>query len=197
MKKIVLLLTLLFVSVMTTACINNLAVQELNNKAVKYMDNGDSETAICRLKSSLDLDDEIYQTHYKLAIAYNNIEKYEEAVIELNKVLELKPDFYDALYSLAVAKDAIAMKILDNTNASDSSENLTYTAEQMSDFNNKASEVIDLYNQYLVKKVNAEETDKINERIQELNSQIKEFTMKLESEVTVDNSVKEDSSIEE
>ncbi len=197
MKKILLLLTLLFVSVMTTACINNLAVQELNNKAVKYMDNGDSETAICRLKSSLDLDDEIYQTHYNLAIAYNNIEKYEEAVIELNKVLELKPDFYDALYSLAVAKDAIAMKILDNTNASDSSENLTYTAEQMSDFNNKASEVIDLYNQYLVKKVNAEETDKINERIQELNSQIKEFTMKLESEVTVDNSVKEDSSIEE
>ena len=197
MKKILLLLTLLFVSVMTTACINNLAVQELNNKAVKYMDNGDSETAICRLKSSIDLDDEIYQTHYNLAIAYNNIEKYEEAVIELNKVLELKPDFYDALYSLAVAKDAIAMKILDNTNASDSSENLTYTAEQMSDFNNKASEVIDLYNQYLVKKVNAEETDKINERIQELNSQIKEFTMKLESEVTVDNSVKEDSSIEE
>ena len=61
MKKVLLLFAILFVSVMTTACINNLAIQELNNKAVKYMDNGDSETAICRLKSSLDLDDEIYE----------------------------------------------------------------------------------------------------------------------------------------
>ena len=99
---------------MTTACINNLAVQELNSKAVKYMDNGDSETAICRLKSSLDLDNEIYQTHYNLAVAYNNVGQYEEAIVELNKVLELKPDFYDAIYTLAVAKEAIAFKIFEN-----------------------------------------------------------------------------------
>ncbi len=196
MKKILLLFTILFVSVMTTACINNLAVQELNNKAVKYMDSGDSETAICRLKSSLDLDDEIYQTHYNLAIAYNNVEKYEEAVIELNKVLELKPDFYDAIYSLAVAKEALALKLLEDSNIG-IDKNVNYTAEQMTDFNNKASEVIDLYNKYLVKKINAEETDQINERIKELNSQIKEFTMKLESTTAVESTASEDISIEE
>ena len=98
MKKVLLLFTILFVSVMTTACINNLAIQELNNKAAAYMDKGDTETAICRLKSSLDLDDEIFQTHYNLAVAYNTIGKYKESSEESKKVLELKPDFVDAIY---------------------------------------------------------------------------------------------------
>ena len=87
MKRILLLFTILLVSVLTTACINNLAIQELNNKAVAYMDKGDTETAICRLKSSLDLDAEIYETHYNLAIAYNNIKEYEKAITELQMVL--------------------------------------------------------------------------------------------------------------
>lgn len=178
MKRVLLLFTILTVSVMTTACINNLAVQELNNKAVQYMDNGDSETAICRLKSSLDLNDEMYQTHYNLAVAYNNTEKYNEAVEELKKVLELKPDFYDAIYTMAVAKEALALKVIEKqANPDGTIPNLTY--DEMSEFNNKAAEVIDLYNQYIVKKINAEETQQINEKIQELNLQIKDFTLKM------------------
>ena len=62
MKKIFLLITILFVSVISTACINNLAVQELNNKAKEYMANGETEKAICRLRSSIDLDDSIFET---------------------------------------------------------------------------------------------------------------------------------------
>lgn len=178
MKKLLLLFTILFVSVMTTACINNLAIQELNNKAVKYMDNGDSETAICRLKSSLDLDDEIYQTHYNLAIAYNNVAKYQDAVEELNKVIELKPDFYDAIYTMAVAKDAIAMGIVEK-DALDSSENSELTQAKKEEFINKAGEVVELYNQYLVKKIDAEETKQVNERIAEINSLIKEYSLQL------------------
>ena len=160
---------------MTTACINNLAVQELNSKAVKYMDNGDSETAICRLKSSLDLDNEIYQTHYNLAVAYNNVGQYEEAIVELNKVLELKPDFYDAIYTLAVAKEAIAFKIFENDNEDEDTVK-KYTKDEITEFNNKASEVIELYNQYLSKKVNAKESDVINARISDINSKIKQFS---------------------
>ncbi len=175
MKKIFLLFTILIVSVMTTACINNLAVQELNSKAVKYMDNGDSETAICRLKSSLDLDNEIYQTHYNLAVAYNNVGQYEEAIVELNKVLELKPDFYDAIYTLAVAKEAIAFKIIENDNEDEDTVK-KYTKDEITEFNNKASEVIELYNQYLSKKVNAKESDVINARISDINSKIKQFS---------------------
>ena len=46
MKKAFLLLTVLLISVLSTACINNFAVQELNNKAKEFMDKGDYSSAI-------------------------------------------------------------------------------------------------------------------------------------------------------
>lgn len=180
MKKTLLLFVLLLVSIMTTACINKIAVEELNNKAVKYLDNGDSETAICRLKSSLDLDEEFYQTHYNLALAYNTLENYEGALAEAKRVLELKSDFYDAIYVMAVAKNEMAMQIL-NKNQDETDQNKSLTTEDMLEFNNIAGEAIELFNEYLVKKVNAEEQEKVNEKISELNGLIKEFSYKLEA----------------
>ncbi len=167
MKKVLLLFTVLIVSVMTTACINNLAIQELNNKAAAYMDKGDTETAICRLKSSLDLDDEVYQTHYNLAVAYNNVNEYENSIEECKKVLELKPDFYDAYYTMAVAKEAAAYNAINK-------EDLTQ--DDINTFNNLAQEAVDTYNEYLVKKIDAEDTEQINNKINELNEKIKEYT---------------------
>ena len=41
MKKALFLVTILTLSVLSTACINNLAVQELNNKAAEYMKKGE------------------------------------------------------------------------------------------------------------------------------------------------------------
>ncbi len=171
MKKILLLFTILFVSVMTTACINNLAIQELNNKAESYMDKGDTETAICRLKSSLDLDNDVYQTHYNLGVAYNSIGKYEESIEELKKALELKPDFNDVYYTMAVAKEALAYKVIEEKEDINS-----LSLDELSEFNNKASEAVDTFNQYLVKKADAPETADINAKIAELNKKIKECT---------------------
>ena len=175
MKRILLLFTILLVSVLTTACINNLAIQELNNKAVAYMDKGDTETAICRLKSSLDLDDEIFQTHYNLAVAYNTIGKYKESLEESKKVLELKPDFLDAIYTLAVAKEALAYELIDDKTilGADKPE---LSMDEIAEFNNAAQGAIDAYNEYLVKKVDAKETDEVNAKIAELNQKIKELT---------------------
>ena len=171
MKKVLLLCTVLMVSVMTTACINNLAIQELNNKAESYLDKGDSETAICRLKSSLDLDNEIYQTHYNLAVAYNNIGNFDGAIEEANRVLELKPEFYDAYYILALAKEALAYNTL-----GDLSDGTMPPIEVIMDFNSKAQDTIDTYNKYLENVPNAVETEKINAKIAELNQKIKEYT---------------------
>ena len=159
------------VSVMTTACINNMAIKELNDKAESYLDKGDTEAAICRLKSSLDLDNEIYQTHYNLAVAYNTIGNYNGAIEEANKVLELKQDFFDAYYLIAVAKEAIAYEAL-----GDAAEGEMPSLEAISDFNTKAQDAIDTYNKYLVNVPNAIETDKINSKIAELNNKIKEYT---------------------
>lgn len=175
-------------SVLTTACINNLAIQELNNKAESYMDKGDTETAICRLKSSLDLDNEVFQTHYNLAVAYNNIENYEGAIEESKKVLELKPDFADVYYNMAIAKEAIAYKVLDKQ-VDENGKSVELTLDEIADFNNKAADAVETYNQYLVKKLSAPETAQINAKIAELNKKIKEYTDIYDSK-TSDNNAK-------
>ena len=112
MKKALLLVNVLLISVMTTACINNFAVQELNNKAKTYMDAGDYGNAIERLKSSLDLDPTLVETHYNLAVAYTKEEDYDNAIKEYNEVIKLKSDFNDAYYSLAVCEENFATDIM-------------------------------------------------------------------------------------
>lgn len=83
-----LLASILFVAVASTACINNLAVQDLNNKAQVYMEKGDYTQAIERLKSSIDLDPSIFETHYNLAVAYTKSEDYINAVEQYKKLLK-------------------------------------------------------------------------------------------------------------
>ena len=108
MKKALLLVSVLFISVITTACINNLAVQELNNKAQSFMDAGDYQGAIERLKSSIDLDSSVFETHYNLAVAYTKAEDYANAIKVYNDAIKLKPDFADTYYSLAVCEENLA-----------------------------------------------------------------------------------------
>ena len=153
---------------MTTACINNFAIQELNNKAETYLNNGDTETAICRLKSSLELDDEIYQTHYNLAVAYNTIGNYKGSLEESEKVVALKPDFANAYYTMALAKEGLAFEILNKED--------DLTLDEIADFNNKAADAVDTYNKYLVMNTDQEETEKINKKIEEINEKIQEYS---------------------
>lgn len=108
MKKALLLIVILSISIISTACINNLAVQELNTKAKTFIDNGDIENAISRLKSSVDLDPTIFESHYNLAVAYTRAENYSDAIESYMKAIELKPDFADSYYSLAVCEENLA-----------------------------------------------------------------------------------------
>lgn len=123
MKKTFLLASILFISVVSTACINNFAVQELNNKAKEFMDKGDYISAIERLKSSVDLDDTVFETQYNLAVAYTKAEDYVNAVKTYNTVIDINPDFADSYYSLAVCeenllKDIIAGELIVNEDGS-------------------------------------------------------------------------------
>ena len=111
MKKVLFIVTILFVAVVSTACINNFAVQELNNKAKVYMEHGDYIQAIERLKSSIDLDSNVFETHYNLAVVYTMSEDYINAVEEYKKVIEMKPDNADSYYSLATAENNLAVDI--------------------------------------------------------------------------------------
>ena len=109
MKKVILVASILFVAVASTACINNLAVQDLNNKAKMYADKGDYTQAIERLKSGIDLDPSFYETHYNLAVVYTKAEDYLNATEEFKKVIEMKPNNADSYYSLATAQNNLAV----------------------------------------------------------------------------------------
>lgn len=112
MKKALLVASVLFIAVISTACINNIAVQELNNKAAEYMQKGDYEAAMNRLQASIDLDSTMYETYYNLGIAATNAKKFDIAIEALENGLKIKPDYANFYYSLAVAQAEYAESIL-------------------------------------------------------------------------------------
>jgi tetratricopeptide (TPR) repeat protein len=104
MKKALLIASVLFIAVVSTACINNIAVQELNNKANEFMQKGDYVSAINRLEASIDLDSTMFETYYNLGIAATSAKDYPKAIEAFENGLKIKPDFSNFYYSLAIAQ---------------------------------------------------------------------------------------------
>lgn len=188
MKKVVLLITILFVSVISTACINNLAVQELNSKAKEYMANGEVEKAICRLRSSIDLDTSIFETHYNLGVALIENKEFAEAQASLKNAIQLNPDHPDSYYSLAVACEGEAEQIANGSSNNADKEDISEQDDTTSAETQKAltdadktkivdllNSAIDNYNKYLSKKPDSEDKEKIETQISYINSEIKKY----------------------
>lgn len=188
MKKALLLVSILFISVVTTACINNLAVQELNNKAAAFMEEGNYTEAIERLKSSIDLDSSLYESHYNLAIAYTKAEDYPNAITAYEKTIELKPDFADAYYGVAVVQeDLIAdlntgrLTVNDEGNLEKIDPDDTADSEHIDDkafivsdktkeyINSLTEAAVKNYEIYLEKNPSASDADDIRSHIKDLN----------------------------
>ena len=192
MKRIILLTTILFISVLSTACVNNLAIQELNNKAQEFMNKGDTNSAICRLEASLDLDSNVFETRYNLGVAYLNAKEYEKSIDSLKKAIELNPDFTDTYYSLAIAIDEKNYNEIERIkhpeNFIEEGETPVITEEEtivnqqpagtkLSDeekeiITQKVNESIEAYNTYLEKNPNAQEKDSVQNRISSLQSEL-------------------------
>lgn len=184
MKKALLLVCILAISVVTTACINNFAVQELNSKAMTFMDEGNYQEAIERLKSSIDLDDSIFESHYNLAVAYTKSEDYVNALNSYKKAINLKPDFADSYYSLAVAEENIASDLSSGLLTLDDNGNLQRVApkedEDMQQKDKKLSQDVTVYidellkdsiknyNEYLAKGENLQDADEVQNHIKDL-----------------------------
>ena len=148
MKNLCFILSILTVAIISTACINNLAVQDLNNKAKEYMNKGDYTQAIERLKSSLDLDPAIFETHYNLAVAYTESGDYINAVEQYEKALEIKKD-PDIYYSLATAQNNLAVDLEQMVVRLDSDKNLVaakdYEFDQEDLTDDEKDQIKDLY----------------------------------------------------
>lgn len=176
MKKAFLLAGILFISVISTACINNFAVQELNNKAKMFMDKGDYASAIERLKSSVDLDGTVFETRYNLAVAYTKAEDYANAIDAYNEAIRLNSNFADAYYSRAVceenlAKDIISGEIIINENdemikKDDSDDKVSFSKKSVDVIKNLLNESIADYKIYTDK--SGDNTDEKREELKAL-----------------------------
>lgn len=123
MKKAIFIVAILFVAVISTACINNIAVQELNNAAEVSMSKGDFDGAIEKLEASLDLDCNVYQTYYNLGVAYIESRQFAKAISALEKSIKLNSKYPESYYSLAIAQEAFADEFSDTK--SENSNNLS------------------------------------------------------------------------
>ncbi|MBQ4114547.1 tetratricopeptide repeat protein [bacterium] len=165
MKKALLIASVLFIAVISTACINNIAVQELNNKAAEYMQKGDYESAINRLQASIDLDSTMYETYYNLGIAATNAKKYDMAIEAFEDGMKINPDYTGFYYSLAIAQSEKADEILENEDISFEDRKSAVKTKQ---------EAMSNLKKYLNIEQNAEDADEIKELISEIETFINE-----------------------
>lgn len=192
MKKAFLLASILFISVISTACINNFAVQELNNKAKDFMDKGDYVSAIERLKSSVDLDGSIFETQYNLAVAYTKAEDYSNAIKTFQTAIKLNPDFADAYYSLAVCEENLAKDIISgavkvnedgsiekvNTDEENDTPKVALSVKAKEVLENLLNDAVSDYGLYQDKGGNLDDKSYIEEKVKELQQLLAENAVK-------------------
>ncbi len=193
MKKLTLFLAILFVSVLCSACINNIAIEELNNKAQEYMQKGDFQSAICRLESSVDLDGTVFETRYNLGVAYISAQDFKKAQEQLSEAIKIKPDYADSYYSLAVAQESDALQILEDETSNDSDIQVEVVSDdnsdEFSDLKNinvqEASELVEKlnkaiasYNKYLELKPQTNDKDDILSQINYLQDTANKYAQK-------------------
>ncbi len=189
MKKLLSFVFILFVAVISGACINTFAVHELNQVAAEYMEQGDYPSAISRLESSIDLDGGIYESRYNLAVAYlrvNECEKAYSQIKEAQKLIKEEPSVY---YTLGVAANCLAEKIYEKKSDNGEVEKIVYNDPVVA--YQKAKEYVDYlsdannsFDKYVTLVPNAQDANSVielmnenKEKIAQINS---EFDFKKE-----------------
>ncbi len=167
MKKALLIASVLFIAVISTACINNIAVQELNNKAAEYMQKGDYEAAVNRLQASIDLDATMYETYYNLGIAATQAKKYDIAIEALQNGLKLKPDYVDFYYSLGAAQYEYANDLAEDKTEEDEAKKPSEEDLQKSEELKKSA--LENLEKYLELKPQAEDKETVQALINDIN----------------------------
>ncbi len=186
MKKALLIASVLFIAVISTACINNIAVQELNNKAAEYMEKGDYDAAVNRLQASIDLDSTMYETYYNLGVAATKAEKYDIAIDALQNGLKLNPDYADFYYSLGTAQYEYSNELIEDEAEEDEVDD---KVEAPSDEDKQKAEelkksALENFQKYLELKPQAEDKETVEKLINDINSV--EDTKEQKTEIVVE-----------
>lgn len=186
MKKSLLLVVVLFVAVFCSACINNVAIQELNNKAMEYLKNGDANSAVCRLKSSLDLDSKFFETNYNLGIAYVELKEWENAESSIKRAIEINPEFADSYYTLGLIYENLALNV--ENNEDDDVDDAKYSVNEdnslektlsdddkakIADYLNKS---IEAYKLFVDKTADTKAKNEVQQVIENLNNDVNDYS---------------------
>lgn len=179
MYKLLKFLFILFIGVISCACVNMVAVHELNTKASNYLEEGDVNSAISRLEASVDLDGNIYESRYNLASAYLQIGKNQEALNHIEVALELQKKEPIVYYTHAVAALKVADEIYEKKGLDgrmiqtvfNSDESAIKAAERYVQLLSAANKS---FSKYLELAPNAEDTQQIFDIIHENEQKIKE-----------------------
>lgn len=179
MRKLLQFLFILALGVICCACVNTFAVQELNQRAFDYMENGDMDAAISRFEASIDLDGEIYETRYNVGTAYVQIGKCQEAIEHLQKATTLNPKEPIAFYSLGVAADCAAKNIYETKDETGRKVEKTYTIPREArkaheDYVKNLNISIEAFENYLKIVPNAEDAFRISDIIKSSQEKLKE-----------------------
>ncbi len=176
MKKIFTFLIILTVAVFCSACINNYAVQQLNLRAKEFSDKGDLNSAAARLESSIDLDGNVYESHYNLAVIYVNLNKCDKALEQVNEAEKITPDDSNLSYIKGLAYSCRAENMLNKDDENDDDDNddevqeIKYTSEYINELKLANKE----FEKYINSSAQANKDD-ITSRINENNEIINKF----------------------
>ena len=116
MRKLIKFVFILFIGVMCSACVNKFAAHELHNLAIEHIENGDTNGALARLESCVDLDPDQYQARYNLASIYIGKKQCFKALEHMDVAIKLVKNEPVAHYTLAMACDCAARELYQEKN---------------------------------------------------------------------------------
>lgn len=177
MKKILTLLFIMVLGVFSTSCVNTFAIKELNEIAADYLDKGEIENAIARLESSVDLDGNIYESRYNLAVAYIRINECEKALKNIQAAEQLSDNEPAVFYTLGVSYSCVADGIYEQKKENGEIEKKVYDEPEVryamaKKYISYLKEANDNYDKYSRLQPNAEDTKAVLEQISQNEKKI-------------------------
>lgn len=168
---------------LTAGCIDNSAIQKLNDSAQMYLNQSQPSKAVCRLEASKELNPNLYETRYNLGVAYIEMKDYKNAIAELNDAIKIKSDNPNVYYTLGVAYDSLGFEILDKNKTEDlylTDEDVKNKPQQISEEEKNEgisylSSAIEYYQKYLEKNPTAEDKSEVENQIEVVNTKISEY----------------------
>ena len=184
MRKLLKFLFILFLGVISCACVNVLAVHELNNNAAKLIEDGDLDGAISRLVASVDLDGNVYETRYNLASAYISKGECEKALEHAKVAVELMENEPVAHFTLGTAAQCASDNVFEKTDESGQKVAIKYNSQREKDDAQKLYiELLETannaFNNYLTIVPHAEDAGNVNRLVKDNELKLKQISNKV------------------